>query len=136
MTVSILLVDDDDVAREAMIRNLRKSGADIDIVEAEDGFAALQIMLGVHPVRVISKPYFVFLDLNMPRMDGFELLNLVRGNPKIADTTIYVLSTSNARADQKMAYDKNVAGYLVKSQVGKDFGMLANLMKVPHATSG
>lgn len=128
MTVSILLVDDDDVAREAMIRSLKKNQIHIPVIEAEDGFVALQIIQGTHPELKIEKPFIIFLDLNMLRMDGFEFLNLVRGDPKTADTVIYVISTSNAEEDQKMAYSKNVAGYLVKSTVGQDFSILSHLM--------
>ena len=128
MTVSILLVDDDDVARETMIRSLKKNRIDISVVEAEDGYAALQILLGNDPHRSITKPLIVFLDLNMPRMDGFEFLNLVRGNPDIADTVVYVLTTSDSETYLREAYDKNVAGYLVKSTIGPDFGRLAHLM--------
>ena len=128
MTVSILLVDDDDVAREAMIRSLKKNRIHIPVTEAEDGFIALQIIQGTHPELKIEKPFIVFLDLNMPRMDGFEFLNLVRGDPKIADTVVYVITTSNAEEDQKMAYSKDIAGYLEKSTVGLDFSVLSHLM--------
>jgi CheY-like chemotaxis protein len=133
MTVSILLVDDDDIAREAMIRSLKKNRISIEVVEAEDGFTALLILLGKHPVKTIARPYIVFLDLNMPRMDGFEFLNLIRGNPDLADTVVYVLTTSDAESDLRQAYEKKIAGYMVKSTVGPDFRRLAHLMDAETA---
>ena len=70
---SILLIDDDDVAAEAVVRGLRKQWPG-PIVIAEDGLVALQILRVHSTVRRIDKPYVALLDLNMPRMSGFEFL--------------------------------------------------------------
>jgi len=127
-TFNILLVDDDDVAAEAIHRSLRKVGMNPSITNAEDGVEALEILRGSDPTRCIAKPYVVLLDLNMPRMNGFEFLGEIRADPNLHDTVVFVLTTSDRDLDRGRAYRKNVAGYMVKSFVGPQFSKLAQLM--------
>ena len=124
---SVLLVDDDDVAAEAVVRGLRKHSIDCRVVVAEDGRAALQIMRGTHERR-ITKPYLVLLDLNMPRMNGMEFLREVRLDKDLKSTVVFVLTTSGTETDRARAYEENVAGYMVKSGVGPQFAGLARLL--------
>ena len=70
----------------------------------------------------------VLLDLNMPRMDGFQFLEELRGDPKLRRTVVFVLSTSARDQDRARAYDEQVAGYMVKSSVGPQFARLAEFM--------
>ncbi|WP_141289365.1 response regulator, partial [Ideonella azotifigens] len=70
----------------------------------------------------------VLLDLNMPRMDGFEFLQQLRADPALCDEVVFVLTTSDADADRVRAYHENVAGYMVKALVGPQFAKLAQLL--------
>lgn len=126
-TFSLLLVDDDDVAAEAVVRGLRKHSMECPIVVAEDGRAALQILRGEH-IRKIAKPYLVLLDINMPRMNGLEFLRELRLDASLKGTVVFILTTSGAEADRARAYDENVAGYMVKSAVGPQFSGLARFL--------
>jgi CheY-like chemotaxis protein len=125
---SVLLVEDDDVAAEAVLRGLRRNGMDCAITCAEDGAAALQILRGTHGERQISKPYLVLLDLNIPGMSGFEFLQEVRADPQLHETLVFVLTTSGAESDRVQAYQQNVAGYMVKAAVGPQFSVLARFL--------
>lgn len=124
---SVLLVDDDDVAAEAVVRGLRKHSMECPIVIAEEGGVALQILRGTH-ARKISKPYIVLLDLNMPRMNGLEFLRELRLDAALKGTIVFVLTTSAAEADRARAYEHSIAGYMVKSAVGPQFKRLARLL--------
>ncbi len=126
--VSILLVDDDDVAAESVVRSLRKHAMDFPVVLARDGLEALEILRGDHTDLIIERPYLVLLDLNMPRMDGFEFLHEVRNDNNLRDSIIFVLTTSDADSDRTRAYHENIAGYMVKSAVGPQFAKLASLL--------
>jgi CheY-like chemotaxis protein len=126
--LSVLLVEDDDVDAEAVIRSLRRSQAPVDVVWVEDGQEALEVLRGEHGYETVTLPVIVLLDLNMPRMDGFELLRAVRADPALHDLVVFVLSTSAAEADRTRAYHENIAGYLVKSSVGPQFARLARLL--------
>jgi CheY-like chemotaxis protein len=125
---SVLVVDDDDVAAEAVARGMRKHALQCQIVTAEDGVVALQILRGEHPTLHISKPHLVLLDLNMPRMSGLEFLRALRADDRLRATVVFVLSTSDSGADRAGAYRECVAGYLVKSGLGPQLRGLARLL--------
>jgi CheY-like chemotaxis protein len=125
---SILLVDDDDVAAEAVLRGLRKNALLCPIVVAEDGYVALEILRTQHATRSIVKPYLVLLDLNMPRMNGFEFLQALRADFSLRATLVFVLSTSGSEDDRARAYHENIAGYMVKSALGHQLKGLARFL--------
>jgi CheY-like chemotaxis protein len=125
---SLLVVDDDDVAAEAVIRGMRKHAVDCPIVVAEDGLAALQILRDEHPARRISKPYLVLLDLNMPRMNGMEFLRELRSDSELRGTVVFVLTTSGSDTDRANAYGQFIAGYMVKSGLGPQLSGLARFL--------
>jgi CheY-like chemotaxis protein len=126
--LNLLLVEDDDVAAEAVVRGLHKHAMSCPVISAEDGNVALQILRGNHTARQIAKPYLVLLDLNMPLMNGFEFLGALRADPELRDTVVFVLTTSNAETDRARAYQKNIAGYIVKSAIGPQFSGLARFL--------
>jgi CheY-like chemotaxis protein len=126
--LSILLVDDDDVAAEAVVRGLRKHAMQCPVVLAEDGSVALQVMRDGHATRHITKPYLVFLDFNMPRMNGFEFLQAVRADQQLRGTVVFALTASGSDKDRERAYDYNIAGYMVKSALGPQMRGLAQFL--------
>lgn len=126
--MQILLVDDDDVARESVVRNLRKHEIEFPVVFAEDGAVALEILRGRHE-RTIGRPRIILLDLNMPRMNGFEFLQELRSDATLRNAIVFVLTTSSADEDRARAYQENIAGYMVKSAVGPQFAKLATLLR-------
>jgi CheY-like chemotaxis protein len=127
-TMNILLVEDDDVAAEAVIRSIKKNALDFQVVVAVDGIEALQILRDQLPGRTIEKPFLVLLDLNMPRMNGFEFLQEVRSDESLREIVVFVLTTSDADSDRSRAYHENIAGYMVKSAVGPQFAKLTRLL--------
>ena len=126
--VNILLIDDDDVAAESVVRSLRKHTVDFPVTLARDGIEALEILRKTHPDLSIEKPYIILLDLNMPRMNGFEFLQEIRNDKQLHDSVIFVLTTSDFDSDKARAYNENIAGYMVKSAVGPQFTKLAALL--------
>lgn len=126
--MQILLVEDDDVAVESVMRSMVKHDVSFPIVVAEDGQVALDILQGVHPTRKIEAPFVVLLDLNMPNMNGFEFLEKVRSNPELKKIVVFVLSTSSSDADRVKAYNESIAGYMVKNMVGPQFSKLFKLL--------
>ncbi len=127
-SVNLLIVEDDDVAAEAVVRSLRKNALDFSVTLARDGVEALQILRGERNDLRITKPYLVLLDLNMPRMNGLEFLEEVRSDNELRDAIVFVLTTSSADADRNRAYQLNIAGYMVKSAMGPQFFKLATLL--------
>lgn len=126
--LSVLLIDDDDVACESVIRSFKKYNLPMKIVAAHDGMEALDILHNKHPDKSIERPFITLLDLNMPRMNGFEFLEVVRDDEELKSVVIFVLTTSDDHNDRIRAYQKQIAGYMVKSEVGPQFSKLANLL--------
>lgn len=125
---SVLVVDDDDVAIEAVLRSFRKHAVPCPTLTASDGAEALAILRGQHASKRLETPVLVLLDLNMPGMDGFQFLHALRGDAELRRTVVFVLSTSAREQDRDRAYDDQVAGYMVKSTVGPQFARLAEFV--------
>lgn len=126
--LTILLVEDDDVAAESVMRSLSRMNVSFPVVWAEDGAVALRILRGQDTSRSIRRPLVILFDLNMPRMNGFEFLQQLRGDPELRDEVVFVLTTSDADSDRTRAYHEQIAGYMVKSAVGPQFSKLAQLL--------
>jgi CheY-like chemotaxis protein len=120
-TVTILLVDDDKVDAMAVKRSFRALKIANPIIEAHDGIAALERLRGENGVEKLQPPYLVLLDLNMPRMGGIEFLDALRRDPELRATLVFVMTTSAAEEDRIRAYDKNIAGYILKHRPGQTF---------------
>lgn len=128
LNCSLLIVEDDDVAAESIQKSLKKTGLPFSAVLAEDGLVALEILRGEHPTKKIAEPLIVLLDLNMPRMNGFEFLHTIRNDDLLRSLVVFVLTTSSSDMDRAQAYDENVAGYMVKNAVGAHFSKLFKLL--------
>ncbi len=109
--LNILLVDDDEVDVMTVKRAFSRANITNKLYVATDGIEALQLLRGdgIPPSRRL-----VLLDLNMPRMNGIELLREIRADPALHTLTVIVLTTSNEDRDRVEAFQLNVAGYLLK----------------------
>lgn len=112
----LLIVDDDSIAVLALRRAARKLSMPAEISVARDGIEALEILRGALGAPDAGRKMMVLLDINMPRMDGHEFLCALRADPDLAQTVVFVLSTSDTEEDIDRAYARNVAGYVVKSE--------------------
>lgn len=124
--IPVLLVDDDEVDRLAVRRALDRSDAQIDLEEAPDGDRALDI-LAARAERGDGLP-LVLLDLNMPGLSGLEVLDRLRSTPATRAVVVFVFSTSANENDLRRCYERNVAGYIVKDELGVDLSRLVELL--------
>jgi CheY-like chemotaxis protein len=120
-TVTILLVDDDKVDTMAVKRSFQNLRISNPVIEAHNGIEALEFLRGENGRQKILQPCLLLLDLNMPRMDGIELLGELRQDPELCRILVFIMTTSASEDDRMRAYEKNVAGYLVKHRVGETF---------------
>ena len=121
---SILIVEDDEVDIMAIRRALKKANVANSIHIAKDGIEALQKLRS----KEIPSPYIVLMDLNMPRMNGVDCMKEIRTDKNLKQTVIFALSTSNDEKDKLSAYDCNVAGYIVKSDIGDEFEIAMRML--------
>ena len=127
-TVTVLLVDDDEIDRKLVRRAFVKHKIANPVVEARDGIQALEILRGENGHGPMPRPYLILLDLNMPRMSGMEFLDELRQDEHIQDSVVFVLTTSREESDRVSAYAQHVAGYMVKADAGEDFINAVNML--------
>lgn len=127
-TVTFLLVEDDEVDIKAIERSLRELKICNPLVIARDGREALEHLRGQNDREKISSPFLILLDLNMPRMNGLEFLAELRSDPELNTSVVFVLTTSKDDRDRLSAYEKHVAGYIVKSNVANSFSEAMKLI--------
>jgi CheY-like chemotaxis protein len=126
--VQIVLIDDDEVDVEAVARLLRKHKLPYDLVTFSNGSDAKIALEGKFGRELLQNPYLILLDLNMPRMNGIELLDWLRTQPHLSRSIVFAFTTSEAQQDCRAAYDLQVAGYLVKSNLGSGYSALARML--------
>lgn len=116
MTVSqplILLAEDSDDDAFFFERAFRKAAAGCSLLRAENGKRAVE-MLARLGKRAEAPPLLCFLDLKMPVMNGFEVLEWLRFSGLKYKPKVIVLSGSNEQGDRKKALELGAADYLVK----------------------
>jgi two-component system chemotaxis response regulator CheY len=104
--LKILVVDDFSTMRR-IVRNLLKESGFPECDEAEDGVAAL------HKLRNSSFD-FVVTDINMPNMNGFELLKAIKADEKLKHLPVLMVTAEARKEDIVLAAQSGAAGYIVK----------------------
>jgi len=118
----ILLVEDDSVDAMTVKRALKEVGIDKPLVHVTDGEDALLYLKN----DANERPCVVLLDLNMPRMDGIELLKIMKADPDLLFIPVIVLTTSKNSHDILESFELSVAGYMVKPV---DYTQFVNIIK-------
>ncbi|MBX3011452.1 MAG: response regulator [Caldilineaceae bacterium] len=129
-SVHILLVEDDEVDAEAIVRAFQRQKVPHPITIVTDGFEALQVLRGQAGPPRLQTPYLILLDLNMPRMNGLEFLQIIRKDPELMCSVVFVLTTSDSDQDKLAAYNAQIAGYFLKQRTGDNFSNLINLLSM------
>jgi len=113
--VTILLVEDDEIDVKALHRAFEKLKIANPVVVARDGVEAWEVL------QTLPRPFLIITDINMPRMNGIELLRKIRQSEDFRDSIVFALTTSNDEQDKVDAYHLNVAGYMLKTDMGTSF---------------
>ncbi|MBN2654459.1 MAG: response regulator [Nitrospirae bacterium] len=103
--MKILIVDDDKTTRKLLTLYLKAKG--YEVVAAENGLEAME-KLGTENVNLVVS------DMNMPFMDGIELVKNMRNDAVLADMPVIMLTTEADEDEKKRAFDAGVNDYLVK----------------------
>ena len=113
---TILLAEDSPADAEMAIDALRDANLANPIVHVEDGVEALDYLLqrGAHAGREDGLPAVLLLDIKMPRMDGLEVLKHIRGDEKLKNLPVVILSSSREESDLARSWDLGVNAYVVK----------------------
>ncbi len=127
--VEIIVVEDDDIDAKGISRAMRKLKIANPMHRVKDGIEALELLRRKEEL-FINKPYIILLDINMPRMNGLEFLEVIRNDEDLKDSIVFILTTSKAEQDRIAAFKHNVAGYMVKSNLEE--GFISALKLIDH----
>jgi CheY-like chemotaxis protein len=106
----ILLIEDDNVDIMTIKRALKEIAVVNPVVSVENGEVALNYLRDAASER----PCIIFLDLNMPVMNGIEFLEVAKADLAIKAIPVIVLTTSEEQLDKVSSFSLGVAGYMAK----------------------
>ncbi|MET6759485.1 response regulator [Pseudoalteromonas sp. NCIMB_1079] len=127
--ITILMADDDEDDRLLTQDALAESRVLNELHFVEDGVELLEYLerKGKFEDKTVSpRPGLILLDLNMPRMDGREALEAIKGNPSLKGIPVVILTTSKQEEDMVKGYNLGAASYITKPVT---FDGLVDLMK-------
>ncbi|MCK5083923.1 MAG: response regulator [Candidatus Omnitrophica bacterium] len=109
--MKIFIIDDSQLERKLLISSLQKAGIKNEILESDDGKAALDILDKEHEDICL-----IFLDWQLPKIDGLEILKRIAQNPETASLPVVMSTSANSSEDEEIArlLNPNLAAFLVK----------------------
>ncbi len=128
-TITILLIDDDEIDVIAIRRAFWQLKIANPLVVARNGLEAQDMLRGDNGHEKLQTPYLILLDLAMPRMGGIEFLDALRRDPALRPTLVFVMTTSAADEDRACAYEKNIAGYVMKPTSGEGYAVAISALE-------
>lgn len=119
---SLLLVEDDYMDIMSVERELRKQNINLPLHIARNGREALAMLKGEGRPPLNPLPSVVMLDINMPKMNGIELLTEIRKDPQLHHLNVFIMTTSTEDLDRSAAQQLKVSGYIEKPLTFDSFG--------------
>ena len=108
----VLIVEDDDIDQMTVKRVFKELKVPNQLVLRSNGEEALDYLRNANN----EKPCLIFLDLNMPRMNGWEFLEIIQADESLSNIPVIILTTSDSEEDRKRAeqFRPIVIGYITK----------------------
>lgn len=137
---SILLAEDDEGHARLVRRNLERSGIANELTHVRDGQEALDFLRcdGAFAGRVPNGPLLLLLDINMPRLDGVEVLRQIKADERTSKLPVVMLTTTDDPREVERCYQLGCSVYITKPVMYDEFieairrlGLLLAIVKVP-----
>jgi CheY-like chemotaxis protein len=119
----ILLVEDDPRDVDLTLTALEEYNLANEVVVARDGAEALDFLYrrGAHAARSNENPAVLLLDLKLPKVNGLEVLQQIRSDPRLKLIPVVVLTSSREEGDMVASYELGVNAYVVKPVMFHEF---------------
>ncbi len=114
MSLDVLLVDDSPGDVRLTQEAFRVANRSIILHVATDGVQAIEFLLRQGPYAHAPRPDFILLDLNLPKMDGREVLARIKADESLKTIPTVILTTSDAESDIARSYELQANCYLSK----------------------
>jgi CheY-like chemotaxis protein len=133
--VTILLVEDDAGHARLIEKNLRRSNIANDIIKVSDGQQALDYVSGGDP----PSPLLMLLDLNLPVLDGYQVLERMKADERTRRIPVVILTTTDDHREVSRCYDLGCNVYVTKPvdyqqfvQAIRKLGFFLSVVTVPN----
>lgn len=123
--LNIVLIDDNKDHARILQWVFRKTGRDDMFVHFGDGMSALEYLQG-SVKESVQKPDLIFLDFNLPMLDGREVLRLLKEGESTRSIPVIVVSSSEREEDIRRAYELGATNYISKSEILEDVNPMLN----------
>ncbi len=120
----IVIVEDNSHDVEMILDAFRESNIDAKTLIFSDGAEAAQYFFGPggrFALGKISRPRLILLDLKLPKINGMEILNLLKSNERTKYVPVVIFTSSNEERDKKESYRLGANSYLVKPLDADEF---------------
>lgn len=124
--LTFLLVEDDDNHAHLVTRSLQKARVQNRVFRVSDGAEALAFLRREGQYAEMPHPDVVLLDLQLPKLNGHEVLATIKQDEHLKTTPVVVMTTSDAESDREKAYKHHANSYVVKPL---DFDRFRELVK-------
>jgi CheY-like chemotaxis protein len=138
--LQIILAEDDDGHALLIERNLKRAGLVNRLVRVRDGQEALDLIRAGGGAEPAGAPFLLLVDINMPRIDGVEVLRQLKADPKTALVPVIMLTTTDDPREVERCYQLGCSIYITKPVRYEDFvealkrlGMFLEIVKLPTA---
>lgn len=134
--IRILITEDDDGHAELITEGLRDTGVSNEIIRFNDGLELWEY-LNSAVEKSLEEDFLILLDINMPRMDGVETLELIKKHPNMKDIPVIMLTTTDDQREVDKCYQLGCNVYITKpinftlfAETLKRIGLFIQIMKV------
>lgn len=138
--ITVIVTEDDDGHAKLIERNLRRVGIDNDLIRFSDGAELLDFLYrrGAGPHREADAGYLLLLDIQMPRVDGVEVLRQIKADPELKPLPVIMLTTTDDPREIERCHDLGCSCYVTKPIEYDQFvdrlrrlGMFIRIVQVP-----
>ena len=139
--ITILLVEDDPGHAVLIEKNLRRAGISHDIVTVNDGQSAVDVLLKRDSSRsdAHADPQVILLDLNLPVLDGYQVLKIIKQDERTKRIPVIILTTTDNPSEVAKCYELGCNEYVTKPveyeafcKAIQNLGQLLTVINVPN----
>jgi CheY-like chemotaxis protein len=140
--VTIVLVEDDPGHAWLVQKNLHRAGIDNQVVALNDGQKAIDFFLADDNGQNgadLAAPYLILLDLNLPVVDGYQVLQRIKGEEQTKRIPVIILTTTDEPREVSRCYDLGCSVYITKpvdydrfSEAIRKLGFFLSIVTVPE----
>lgn len=138
----LVMIEDDEGHATLIQRNLKRAGIGNKMIHFSDGASVLEYFYGEENGQVHYEKTLVLLDLNLPEVDGYEILKRLKNSPNTRNIPVIVLTTTDNPKEIDRCYELGCNVYITKPVEYDNFtdaiqklGLMLAVVKVPHMQS-